>query len=89
MAASRRDPRPVSPRNIRRSTITARTREAFQIADDLLDVERRGGARQKDRTGRPLGKTTFVTQLGIEAPSSACASAGARRFRVVDLRREG
>ena len=41
--------------------------EAFQIADDLLDVESDAATLGKP-TGADaeLGKTTFVTQLGIE-----------------------
>ena len=57
--------------------------EAFQIADDLLDVEGDAAALGKPAgADAALGKTTFVTQLGNStAPSSAYAICWRGRIR--------
>src|SRR6204780_1786253 len=60
--------------------------EAFQIADDLLDVEG-DPAELGKQTGQDagLGKTTFVTQLGVDGPRRRRADLPARADQALSI----
>ena len=89
----RRDPRPVhASRNTRRSTITAarsaRRSRSPTICSTSKATRRRSASRPAQDAA--LGKTTFVTQLGIDGAKQRVSDLLARRrFRAVDLRRQG